>query len=69
MPNDTTDPTTTGWQNVLREIRRKLNMVRRLPDEPPLHAVEVAEQQAWQAAHDAVLDRIAAMDGNDGRAE
>ena len=62
MPNDPTD-TATGWQNVLREIRRKLNMVRRLPDEPPLHAVEVAEQQAWQVAHDAVLDRIAAMDG------
>lgn len=62
MPDDRTDPTTTGWQNVLREIRRRLNMTRRLPDEPPLHPVEEAEQAAWQTAHDAVLDRIAEMD-------
>ena len=48
---DTADATITGWQNVLREIRRKLNLTRRLPDEPPLHAVEQAEHAAWQVAH------------------
>ena len=42
------DPDTErGWQNVLREIRRKLNLTRRLPDEPPLHPVEQAEHAAW----------------------
>ena len=64
------DPDTErGWQNVLREIRRKLNLTRRLPDEPPLHAVEQAEHAAWQVAHDAVLERIAAMDRADGRSD
>jgi hypothetical protein len=66
-----TDPRTDterGWQNVLREIRRKLNLTRRLPDEPPLHPVEEAEQAAWQVAHDAVLARLAGMDdGNRSR--
>jgi len=68
MP-DSVDATITGWQNVLREIRRKLNLTRRLPDEPPLHPVEQAEHAAWQVAHDAVLERIAAMDRADGRSD
>jgi len=62
---DPRDATITGWQNVLREIRRKLNLTRRLPDEPPLHAVEMAEHAAWQVAHDAVLHRIAEMGDGD----
>ena len=64
------DPDTErGWQNVLRLIRHQLTLVRRLPDEPPLHPVEVAEAAAWQVAHDAVLGKLAGMDGGDGRSE
>jgi len=66
VPDHRTD-TERGWQNVLREIRRKLNLTRRLPDEPPLHPVEQAEHAAWQVAHDAVLEKLAGMD--DGSAD
>jgi hypothetical protein len=62
--SDLRTDTERGWQNVLREIRRMLNLTRRLPDEPPLHPVEEAEHAAWQTAHDAVLARLAGMDGD-----
>ena len=62
-----TDSTTTGWQNVLRLIRRELTMRTPRDHEPALHPVETAEREAWQVAYDAVLDRLARMD--DGRSK
>ncbi len=56
-----TDPATvTGWQNVAREIRRRI-LGYRCRDGETLIAVETAELDAWRAAHTVVIDRLAAM--------
>lgn len=55
----------TGWQNVAREIRRRI-LGYRCRDGERLIERETAELEAWRTAHAAVLDRIEAMaDGDD----
>ena len=59
--------TERGWQNVLREIRRKLSVYTALPYEPELQTVEIAEQEAWARAYDAVLTNLVERnEGDDG---
>ena len=57
---------TRGWQNVAREIMRRLDMVTPKDGEPSLHPVEQAEREAWQVAHDAVMVRIAERNEREG---
>lgn len=64
MPDDRSD-VERGWQNVLRVIRQHLNTYTTRPYEQPLSPVEEWEEVAWQTAHDAVLNGLAAVDGDD----
>lgn len=63
---DYLNPVTRGWQNVAREISRRLDMVTDRPGDTPLHPVEHAERDAWQVAHDAVMGVLEARNERDG---
>lgn len=54
----TTADAVRGWQNVARIIRQHIAALTTKPSDAPLTAVEVAEAEAWETAHQAVVDGL-----------